>query len=374
MAERERTVETLGLTSLFAGAYSGRRVLVTGHTGFKGSWLSLWLRDMGAQVAGLALDPDTDPAHWNLLGLDLDQEFRLDLRDRSAIRAAVTSFQPQIVFHLAAQPLVRRSYRDPHSTFDTNVMGLVNLLDAVRACASIKVVVNATTDKVYEPYDAQDGYRESDHLGGHDPYSTSKACAELVSACYQRSYFVTAHDRGKVQLATARAGNVLGGGDWGEDRLVPDVARAANSGAVLHLRNPGATRPWQHVLEPLSGYLRLGQLLLDGHVEGGSWNLGPSSSANLTVGEVVDRLRIAWPNLQVVAGQGPYPHEAERLTLDSSKAARDLGWRSVWTAEKALNQTSSWYQAYYTTGRVTSRNDLAQYIQDAQRLRVAWAT
>jgi CDP-glucose 4,6-dehydratase len=362
-------LEVLGLSRLFGGSYSGRRVLVTGHTGFKGSWLAMWLRTLGAEVAGLALDPDTDPAHWNLLGLHLAHDARIDVCKAADVHAAIAAFQPEIVFHLAAQALVRRSYRDPVTTFDTNVMGLVNLLEAVRACASVRVVVNATTDKVYESRASPDGYRESDPLGGHDPYSTSKACAELVCACYRRSYF----DRDGVQLATARAGNVIGGGDWADDRLVPDLVRAAVSGQPLWIRHPQATRPWQHVLEPLSGYLRLGQQLLAGTLVADAWNFGPAAEATLSVGDVVERLRRDWPRLRVEHDSQPHPHEAAHLALDAGKAQRDLGWRPVWDADTTLRRTARWYRDFMETGAVQSHDDLATYVSDAARDGLEWA-
>jgi CDP-glucose 4,6-dehydratase len=367
-------LEALGLNQLFGGIYAGRRVLVTGHTGFKGSWLVLWLQALGAEVSGLALDPDTDPSHWQLLNLQLEHEARIDLRDAAAVNAAVAASAPEIVVHLAAQPLVRRSYREPAATFDINVGGLVHLFDAVRACPSVRVVINATTDKVYEPHTAPTDYREDDRLGGHDPYSTSKACAELVSTCYRRSYFD--HDDGRgypVQLATARAGNVIGGGDWGEDRLVPDLIRATTRSQALRIRNPQATRPWQHVLEPLSGYLRAGQALLSGMTVGDAWNFGPAVDETLTVGDVVDRLQHAFPEVRVETDAGPHPHEAGQLSLDCNKAARELAWRPVWDAHTTLERTTRWYRAYLAEGIVCSRDDLAAYVSAARTAGLEWA-
>jgi len=367
-------VEGLGLSRLFGGVYSGRRVLVTGHTGFKGSWLALWLQTLDAEVAGLALPPDTEPSHWNLLGTRLEREFISDLRDQERVRAAVEMFQPEVVFHLAAQSLVRRGYRDPAATFDTNVRGLVHLLEAVRGCGSVRVVVNATTDKVYEVHEAPDGYREGDPLGGHDPYSASKACAEIMSACYQRSYFDRVDDAGRrVRLATARAGNVVGGGDWAEDRLVPDMVRSVKAGNTVRLRNPGATRPWQHVLEPLSGYLRLGQVLLDGELDGGAWNFGPSADATLSVGDVVRRMQYHWPELRFEQDAGPHPHEAEKLALDCGKASRELGWRPVWNAEATLARIARWYRRFLDDGVIGSREDLEAYVADARAQEQVWA-
>ena len=374
MAERERTLEDLELTRLFKGLYAGRRVLVTGHTGFKGSWLAMWLQALGADVAGLALDPDTTPSHWSLLGLRLAHDARIDLRDADAVAGAVAGFQPDVVFHLAAQPLVRLGYREPVATFGSNVTGLIHLLEAVRACPAVRVVVNATTDKVYEPHAPSGGYREDDPLGGHDPYSTSKACAELISACYRRSYFSSDDGRGHVvQLATARAGNVVGGGDWAQDRLVPDLVRAAGSGQALRLRNPRATRPWQHVLEPLSGYLRIGAALLAGEANGDAWNLGPAADATLTVAEVVARLQRDWPQLRIEHDDGPHPHEAAELRLDCGKAARELDWSPVWDAATTLRRTARWYRDFHENGNVRSHDDLAAYIADARRAGLEWA-
>lgn len=367
-------MEALGLKRLFGGSYSGRRVLVTGHTGFKGSWLAMWLRAMGAHVAGLALDPDTDPAHWNLLGLDDIADHRVDLRNADAVRHVLLKCQPEIVFHLAAQPLVRASYREPVATFDTNVMGLVNLFEAVRACASVRVLVNATTDKVYADHDGHSGYRETDPLGGHDPYSSSKACAELVSDCYRKSFFI--HDDGRgfaLRLATARAGNVIGGGDWAEDRLVPDLVRAGTSGMPLQIRNPAATRPWQHVLEPLSGYLLLGQLLLGSEGFAQAWNFGPGRDGELTVSELASRLGEGWPALRIEYDGLSHPHEAEILRLDCDKAKRQLAWRPAWDIAIALARTGAWYRAFHESGTVLSRDDLAAYVEAARHDGLAWA-
>lgn len=367
-------MEDLDLNTTFGGAYAGRRVLVTGHTGFKGSWLCLWLQTLGAEVAGFALDPETTPSHWPALGLPLALDSRADLRDHEALHAAFEAFQPELVLHLAAQPLVRRSYRDPVATYETNVLGLVNLLEAVRACASVLAVVNATTDKVYEPPSGSGGYREQDPLGGHDPYSASKACAEIVSASYRRSFFHRDDGRGaQIRLATARAGNVVGGGDWAEDRLVPDLVRALAAGEPLVLRHPGAMRPWQHVLEPLSGYLELGRRLLAGEGVDSAWNFGPAASDCLTVAEVVAALARHWPGVEVSSAPGPHPHEAAQLMLDSNAARTQLGWRPVWDAAHALERTARWYRAFLADGRIESRSDLADFVADARAAGLAWA-
>lgn len=361
--------------NLFNDIYAGRRVLVTGHTGFKGSWLVLWLRMLNANITGLALDPDTQLSHWSLLDLDDTADHRVNLLDPAAIRKVFDAHRPEIVFHLAAQPLVRRSYRDPAGTFDTNVMGLVNLFEAVRSCPSVRVLVNATTDKVYAEHANPDGYRETDPLGGHDPYSSSKACAELVSDCYRKSFLALSDARKTpVRVATARAGNVIGGGDWAEDRLVPDLIRAATSGNTLRVRNPSAVRPWQHVLEPLSGYLRLGQLLWSDASFAGAWNFGPGTTDEVSVQSFLTQLSRHWPALRTEHDRTRHPHEAEVLRLNCDKAREQLAWRPVWNLDAALTRTATWYRSFYEAGAIDSEADLAAYINDARHLHMGWAT
>lgn len=357
--------------NLFGNIYHGRRVLLTGHTGFKGSWLALWLQALGAKVTGLALDPDTAPSHWAALRLKDVADCRVDLRDATGVQQVLDKCKPEIIFHLAAQPLVRRSYSDPASTFASNVTGLINLLQAVRQCPSVHVLVNATTDKVYREYDNPNGYGEADALGGHDPYSTSKACAELVTDCWRKSYF-GGRDQ-PVHTATVRAGNVFGGGDWAEDRLVPDLVRAATSRTALRTRNPAATRPWQHVLEPLSGYLRLGQLLWNDAGFAGAWNFGPGRDGEVAVGDLVARFQAYWPALQVTQDEGPHPREAEILRLDTSKARQGLMWRPVWSLNEAASHTARWYQTFHDQGRVTSQADIAAYVDSARHQGLPWA-
>lgn len=372
MAVGPRTVEGLALSAAaFGGTYAGRRVLVTGHTGFKGSWLALWLRQLGAEVHGLALPPEPGPNHLDALDLDLPQSL-VDLRDATAVRRVFAAFEPEVVFHLAAQPLVRRGYREPVETFATNVTGLVNLFEAVRSSASVRAVVNATTDKCYLNRDTRRGYVEDDALGGHDPYSASKACAEIVSASYRAS-FLAGRDP-PVGLATARAGNVIGGGDWGEDRLVPDLVRAAIGGRAALIRQPGSTRPWQHVLEPLSGYLLLGARLLAGdRTAADAFNLGPAAHDHLTVAEVVARMSARWPAVRIERDARTHPHEAARLHLDCGRARDRLGWHPVWDAAVAVARTADWYRRWHADGTVASRDDLARYCADARTAGLAWA-
>ena len=356
--------------NLFGGVYAGRRVLVTGHTGFKGSWLALWLRQLGARVAGLALDPDTQPSHWTLLGIDDVADHRTDLRDACALQKVLDEHRPEIVFHLAAQPLVRRSYRDPSDTFASNVTGLVNLFEAVRSCPPVRVLINATTDKVYADSATVDGYRETDPLGSHDPYSTSKACAELISDCYRKSFFAAP---ASVRVATARAGNVIGGGDWAEDRLVPDLVKAALMEQALLLRHPMAVRPWQHVLEALSGYLRLGQLLWNHSDFVGAWNFGPGAAGEISVQSLAAQLGAHWPVLRIEHDAGAHPHEASLLRLNWDKAATQLAWRPVWGIDTTLARTAAWYRRFHESGQVGTTDDLSAYVDDARRSGLAWA-
>lgn len=354
----------------FGDCYHGKRVLLTGHTGFKGSWLALWLQALGAEVIGLALPPSTSPAHWSLLGLDI-QEHMVDVRDAERVRQVVRAARPDVVFHLAAQSLVRRSYQAPLETWGSNVMGTANLLQACRDQPALRAIVVVSSDKCYENREWEWGYRESDRLGGHDPYSASKGATELVAASFRRSFF---QEAGAACVATARAGNVIGGGDWSDDRLVPDLVRAASTGGVLSVRSPDARRPWQHVLDSLSGYLRLGQCLLEGGADfAQAWNFGPDMAANRSVAEVLGGLSRHWDGLRWASTDMPQPHEARLLYLDSAKARARLGWQTPWSLDDTLRATATWYRAFLDHRRVPSAEQLAEYIGAARAKGIPWA-
>ena len=325
--------------------WRGKKVLVTGHTGFKGAWLSLWLHRLGARVTGLALPPATDPNLFSLARLEqLLEHYVIDIRDKHALANIVEAAVPEIVFHLAAQPLVRPSYADPLETFEINVLGTANLLEALRHCSSLRATVAVTTDKVYKNFEWCYPYRENDSLGGHDPYSASKTAAEIVAACYRDAFF----GKAGPALATARAGNVIGGGDWSPERLVPDLARAFRCGETLHVRRPDAVRPWQHVLEPLAGYMRLARRIYDNPSLAGAYNFGPHAHEAMTVREVVEHALRRFEGSSATFGTGGEgPHEAGRLTLETAKAERVLGVRPVWSTETALDRTLDWYVRCY---------------------------
>lgn len=324
--------------------WANRRVLLTGHTGFKGTWLLVLLESLGARVTGLSLAPDTSPAMFDLIGgASLCNHHIADIRDATAVESIICKAEPDVVLHLAAQPLVRASYADPLGTYQTNVMGTAHVLEACRQAPSVNTILSVTTDKCYANNGQMTGYREDAPLGGHDPYSNSKACAELVSACWRDSFLA---ERG-IGLATARAGNVIGGGDWSSDRLVPDAIRAFSQGRSLEIRNPDAVRPWQHVLEPLTGYLLLAQALAaDPARFSRGWNLGPAAADMASVRDVIDLLARHWGVTQPWTTQpGDHPHEAAMLTLDSSAISDALGWRSRLSLTQALALTADWHRA-----------------------------
>lgn len=322
-----------------------KRVLMTGHTGFKGSWLSLWLQSMGAELRGIALTPPTTPALFDVACVAQGMDHRVaDIRDYETIRSLVTEFKPEILIHMAAQPLVRLSYRQPIETYATNVMGTVHVLEAARHAGSVRAIVNITTDKCYDNKEWAWGYREDEAMGGHDPYSSSKGCAELVSSAYRKSFLAEAG----IAMATARAGNVIGGGDWAQDRLVPDTLLALEKGQPVQIRNPHATRPWQHALEPLSGYLLLAEKLhQQGQAFAEGWNFGPRDEDTRPVQWIVERLCQAWGKGASWQQQpGNHPHEANYLKLDISKAKQRLNWTPRWSLEQALEHITDWHQAW----------------------------
>lgn len=332
------------------GFWENRRVFVTGHTGFKGGWLTYWLYTLKAHVRGYALDPVSAPNLFETLRLgELIDDVRGDIRDQASLTKALHDFQPEAVFHLAAQPLVRQSYVDPVGTYATNVLGTAHLLESVRQIPSVRCVIVVTTDKCYRNNEWAWGYREADHLGGHDPYSSSKACVEILTASYRDSFFpVSGFATHRVGIATARAGNVIGGGDWSEDRLVPDLIRGFLRREPVRIRYPNATRPWQHVLEPLAGYLMLGQKLLAGESRfADAWNFGPSDESVWPVSQIASAMAEKWgQGAGWIRDEAPNWHEANYLKLDASKARAELHWKPQLTMTETLNWIAEWFQAW----------------------------
>lgn len=326
------------------GFWKGKRVLVTGHTGFKGSWLVLWLSHLGARVSGLALDPPSEPSLFDLAcGQSLEHHGITDIRYLEPVIDAVAEAKPKIVIHMAAQALVRPSYQDPVATFATNVMGTVHMFEAVRRAKGVEAMVNVTSDKCYDNREWFWAYREDEPMGGHDPYSCSKGCAELITSAYRRSFF--APDKNAPALASARAGNVIGGGDWAQDRLVPDCIRSFSAGQPVEVRSPSATRPWQHVLEPLSGYLILAERLCGGGDYAQAWNFGPGEEDAKPVSHVVERLSAIWGGgASWHTSSAPQPHESTYLKVDPSKARARLGWTARLNVDLALAWTAEWYK------------------------------
>lgn len=367
-------MESLVMQHLFRGIYKDKTVLVTGHTGFKGSWLAYWLKQMGANVVGYSLEASTQPNHIALLNLDIVSIIG-DIRDLDALDKTFAMYQPDIVFHLAAQALVRPSYANPIETYETNVIGTLKVFEACRK-NNVKAIVNITSDKAYENKEWMWGYRENDPMGGYDPYSASKGCADLLASSYRNSYFNPLDYKKSHQtlLSTCRAGNVIGGGDWAQDRLMTDVMVSVSQGKKVSIRNPKATRPWQHVLEPLSGYLQIGQKLLEEKVEfGEAWNFGPSDEGSICVEEVVHHVKKHWDKIDYEINRDPNQlHEANLLKLDCSKAHIKLHWKDVWDSETTFEKTVKWYKAFYENSKIMSQEDLEDYIKDATCKKIEW--
>lgn len=362
--------------------YKGKTVLVTGHTGFKGSWLTIWLSQLGANVIGYSLEPHTSPNNFEACNLKERYESIIgDVRDQEKLRKVFKNYNPDIVFHLAAQAIVRNSFDDPIETFSVNVMGTVNLLEASRLTESVKAVITITSDKCYLNKGWAWGYRETDELGGYDPYSSSKACAELAIACYSDSRFQKAAANSRpLHIASVRAGNVIGGGDWAVNRIIPDIVRSIVSKQDITIRSPDATRPWQHVMEPLSGYLWLGMnLFKDPKEYATAWNFGPHGDEIKTVKNIVDSILNLWEpeNTKLFVDEDYSGAESKLLSLDCSKAQHDLNWRATWSGEETLNAIVNWYKNYYSTDGINSyemvRHQISEYSESAKLKGMPWA-
>lgn len=376
MERKEISLENM-VSKSFTDIYKGKKVLVTGHTGFKGSWLALWLSELGANVIGYSLYLPSNPCNFSVLGLkDLMTHIEGDIRDETKLKGIFTEYKPDIVFHLAAQPIVRRSYEEPRSTFEANLMGTVNVLECIRNMPSVQAAVLITSDKCYENVEQQLGYKETDRLGGKDPYSASKACAEIAASAYLRSYF---SEEGSPAIVTARAGNVIGGGDWAQDRIIPDCVRALSSGSVLEVRNPTSIRPWQHVLESLSGYLWLCVCLLEGRegVRDESFNFGPDQSVDKTVGELIDAITKGWGirDWNTLKKEPSDEKECTFLKLNCDKARNILGWTAALSYDETVSMTVDWYKKFYSDGhdmRKFTVSQIAEYAAIAAEREVAW--
>lgn len=360
---------------MFNNIYSGKKVLVTGHTGFKGSWLCAWLKMLGAEICGVALESNTTPNHFELLENNFRSEI-CNICDAKKLQEIFADFQPEAVFHLAAQPIVRLSYKEPVDTFAVNVMGTVNVLEACRHTPSVRAVVAISSDKCYENREQLKGYTENDPMGGYDPYSASKGCTELVISSYRRSFFNISDFGTKhhTLLASARAGNVIGGGDWACDRLVPDIMKSAAEKKEAVIRSPKSVRPWQHVLEPLSGYLLLGEKLLSGDTSSAeAWNFGPDDNGVVCVEQAADALKSFWSDISLkIDPPKDQPHEAKLLLLDCTKAAERLNWKGVLTLQQAFEMTSAWYRSFYTENLTLTLPQIEQYISLAQQKNLSW--
>lgn len=363
------------MENLFDGIYKGKKVLITGHTGFKGSWLALWLSKLGAEVLGYSKNIPTEPSHFKLLDLKITS-IEGDILDKEKIYKTIAEFKPDIIFHLAAQSLVRKSYSDPMLTFETNIIGSINIVETCRKLKFVKAIINVTSDKCYKNKENYEGYKEEDSMGGDDPYSASKGAIEIVTQSYRKSFFALNRfgiDHSTL-LANVRAGNVVGGGDWAEDRLIPDLVRGVDRNEKTIIRNPNAIRPWQHVLEPLSGYLQLGQKLLEGKKDfSDNWNFGPEEDGSLSVKKIAESMKKQWDNIQyeIVEDKNNF-HEANVLNLNSDKARTTLKWQSVWDTKTAVEKTTNWYKSYYLKKVILTEKDLQEYISDAKKLNIEW--
>lgn len=361
----------------FKSIYRNKKVLVTGHTGFKGSWLCLWLKQLGADVIGYSLNPNTKPNLFQLLNLETEVTNIIgDIRDEENITKTIKKYEPEIIFHLAAQPLVKLSYEEPKLTYETNVIGTLNLFEAIRKSNNTKVIINVTTDKCYENKEWNYSYRENDALGGYDPYSSSKGCAELLTSCYRNSYFSS----NKIAISSVRAGNVIGGGDWAKDRLIPDIVKSLNNKNDILIRNPNAIRPWQYVLEPLSGYLWLGALMFEDFEKySQAWNFGPNDNVNLNVKNIVEKaINIFRGGVQnYILDENKNHHEANLLSLDITKAKNIINWFPVYNLENALIETINWYKEFYNNKNFNAKhysiNQIKKYVFKAKEKNLLWS-
>ncbi|GAB3709116.1 CDP-glucose 4,6-dehydratase [Spirosoma flavus] len=360
---------------LFADQYRNKTVLLTGHTGFKGSWLAFWLHQLGAKVVGYALPAPSEPSHWELLDLPITSQLG-NINDLAQLKQTFAEAQPDVVIHMAAQPLVRYSYQHPLETIETNVIGTAKVLECIRQTPSVRAAVIISSDKCYENPEDGHALTESDPMGGYDPYSMSKGGTELVTSSYRNSFF-NPSQYGQIHntlIASVRAGNVIGGGDWAADRLIPDLIRGSVSGKRVIIRNPEAVRPWQHVLEPLSGYLLVGQQLLEGNVAAATgWNFGPAVDDILSVREVVQLAQQHWDVVGIdEQPSAQNPHEAHVLKLDCTKAHQSLNWYPVWSTSEAIERTINWYRTYYQQNLLTTSDDLQAYVTEAQKHDLIW--
>ena len=341
---------------LFDNIYKNRSVFVTGHTGFKGGWLVAWLEKLGSKVCGYALDVPTTPNHFSLLDISV-QDVRCDVSNFSALKSSIQQFAPEIVFHLAAQSLVPVSFRQPLETFAVNILGTAHVLEACRQTPSVRAVVIITSDKCYENKERRNGHQETDPLGGDDPYSASKACAEIVTASYRKSF-----SNRQLLIASCRSGNTLGGGDWAADRLIPDLVRSVVEDKIAELRMPQAIRPWQHVLNPLAGYLLLGQRLLEGQADfAEAWNFGPNKKDHWTVDKLARHVQKNWKTIRYEAIPNVDPRETPLLSLNAQKARRKLGWNPVWNLNEGIDRTISWYRHFYEQGKLQTFEQIAEF-------------